>query len=126
MISYKNFCGHALLKFKTYPDDPYYQSYFEGKKRLFEIQVTHSSTCIVPYVTKSLPRYHYIYIFSFDFIQVQGKFSKSTEGQALFIGMEVPDPVTLGVVTKALSRVILGVVCTTTNNIRIIYFDAYI
>jgi hypothetical protein len=33
------FKGRALVKLKTYPDDPYYASYFEGKKRLFEVQV---------------------------------------------------------------------------------------
>jgi hypothetical protein len=43
--------------------------------------------------------------------QVQGQFRESTQGQDMYIGMEVPDPVSLGVVTKALSRVILGVVC---------------
>lgn len=27
------------MKFKTYPDDPYYKPYFDGKRRLFEVQV---------------------------------------------------------------------------------------
>lgn len=34
-----NFDGQVLLKLKTTPEDPYYAPYFEGRRRMFELQV---------------------------------------------------------------------------------------
>lgn len=49
---------------------------------------------------------------------MQGRFLRTSENEDLFIGMEVPRAVTLGVVTRALSRVILGVVCALSRNME--------
>lgn len=51
-------------------------------------------------------------------LQVQGRFLRTSENEDLFIGMEVPQAVTLGVVTRALSRVILGVVRALLSHIK--------
>lgn len=55
-LSSQNFSGCALMKFKTYPDDPYYKPYFDGKRRLFEIQVSLSAVIVFVRVTYMSPR----------------------------------------------------------------------
>ena len=35
----EGFIGRCLLKVKTNPEDPHFEPYFKGKKRLFEIQI---------------------------------------------------------------------------------------
>ena len=43
--------------------------------------------------------------------QVQGRFATSSEGEEIYIGMEVPHPVVLGMLTKSLAKIILALVC---------------
>eukprot|EP01134_Creolimax_fragrantissima_P008600 CFRG8600T1 len=51
-------------------------------------------------------------------IQVQGRFKRSSEGYDMFIGMEIPEPVTFGMVVKALAKVCLSVINNTVKGVH--------